>query len=150
MDSIASLRWFALLHGCNLACIWLAQNWLTDLSTCDIPVWLKIDPNRCPESDITLARHKNRWGKTGRLLSYIFFSFVVQWPMRSRLTFVFRLNHKQTLKMTTKLLLDNNKTFSWNKTIIDFGICCYLVLSTFKNVYSPRLRLGEYYICSGW
>jgi hypothetical protein len=26
---------------------------------------LKIDPGRCPESDITLARHKNRWGKSG-------------------------------------------------------------------------------------
>jgi len=32
--------------------------------------------------------------------------------MRSRLTFIFRLNHKQTLIMTMKLLLDNTKTFS--------------------------------------
>jgi hypothetical protein len=28
------------------------------------PYRLKIDPGRCPESDITLARHKNRWKKT--------------------------------------------------------------------------------------
>jgi hypothetical protein len=39
---------------------------------------LKIDPGRCPESDITLARHKIRWGKTGLLLSYQICSFVVQ------------------------------------------------------------------------
>ena len=31
---------------------------------------LKIDPGRCPESDIILARHKNRWGETRILLSY--------------------------------------------------------------------------------
>jgi hypothetical protein len=39
--------------------------------------------------------------------------------------------------------LFDNKTFSWNKTIVDFGI-------GFKNVSSPRLRLGEYYIFSAW
>jgi hypothetical protein len=27
------------------------------------PSRLKIDPGRCPECDITLARHSNRWGK---------------------------------------------------------------------------------------
>jgi hypothetical protein len=43
------------------------------------------------------------------------------------LTFVFRLNHKQTLKMTIKMLVDNNKTFSWIKTIIEFRIGFYLV-----------------------
>ena len=41
--------------------------------------------------------------------------------------FVFRLSHKQILKMTMKLLIYNNKTLSWNKTIIDFRIGCYLV-----------------------
>ena len=35
--------------------------------------------------------------------------------------------------MTMKLLLDNNKTFSWNKTIIDFGIGCYLVYQPLKT-----------------
>ena len=39
---------------------------------------LKVDPDRCLESDITLARHKHRWGKTGLLLSYQIRSFVVQ------------------------------------------------------------------------
>jgi hypothetical protein len=34
------------------------------LVLCDISLWLKIDHDRCPESDITLARHNNRWGKT--------------------------------------------------------------------------------------
>ena len=42
------------------------------------PSWLKIEPGRCPESDIILARYKNRWGKTGLLLSYQIRSFVVQ------------------------------------------------------------------------
>jgi hypothetical protein len=32
-----------------------------------------------------------------------------------------------------KLLVDNNKTFSWNKTIIDFGIGCYLVYQPLKT-----------------
>jgi ribosomal protein S27AE len=39
---------------------------------------LKIDCGRCPESYITLARYKNRWGKTGLLLSYQIRSFVIQ------------------------------------------------------------------------
>ena len=39
---------------------------------------LKVDPDRCLECDITLARHKHRWGKTGLLLSYQIRSFVVQ------------------------------------------------------------------------
>jgi hypothetical protein len=39
---------------------------------------LKVDPDRCLESDITLARHKHRWGKFGLLLSYQIRSFVVQ------------------------------------------------------------------------
>ena len=76
------------------------------------PSRLKIDPDRCPESDINLARYKNRLGKTGLLLSYQIRSFVAQQPMRLRLTFDFRLNRKQTLKMTIQLLVDNNKTFS--------------------------------------
>ena len=97
------------------------------------PSWLKIYPDRCPESDITLARYKNTLGKTGLLLSYQIRSFVVHKPMRLRLTFVFRLNHKQTLTMMMKLLVDNNQTFSWNKTIIDFGIGCYLVYQPLKT-----------------
>jgi hypothetical protein len=39
------------------------------------PSGLKIDPGRCLESDITLARHTNRWGKTRFLLSYQICSF---------------------------------------------------------------------------
>ena len=46
--------------------------------------------------------------------------------------------------MTMKLLVDNNKTFSWNKTIIvkkkkkknpiiDFGIGCYMVYQPLKT-----------------
>ena len=42
------------------------------------PSLLKIDPGRCPERDITLARYKDRWGKTGLLLSYQIRSFVFQ------------------------------------------------------------------------
>jgi hypothetical protein len=103
---------------------------------------LQIDPDRCSESDITLARPKNRWEKTGCLLSYQIRSFFVQKPMGLRLTFAFRLNHKQTLKMMMKLLVDNNKTFSWNKTIIDFGIGFYLVYQPLKTYIftSPPAR----------
>ena len=54
--------------------IQFAYDWLISvqevLSTCDITLSLKLDPGRCPECDITLARHKNRWGKAGLLLSY--------------------------------------------------------------------------------
>jgi hypothetical protein len=68
------------------------------------------------------------------------------------------MNHKQMLQNCDILLLwrwicikvENNQTFLWNKTIIDFGIGYYLDLSTFKNIYSTRLRLSEYYIFSGW
>jgi hypothetical protein len=35
--------------------------------------------------------------------------------------------------MTMKLLVDNNESFLWNKTIIDFGIGCYLVYQPFKT-----------------
>ena len=45
---------------------------------------------------------------------------------------------------------ENKKSIdSCNKTINDFDISRYHDLSTLKNVYSPRLRLGEYYIFSG-
>jgi hypothetical protein len=52
----------------------------------------------------------NKYRLLHGIVHIIICSFVVQYSMRSRLTFVFRLNHKQTLKMTMKLLLDNNKT----------------------------------------
>jgi hypothetical protein len=52
----------------------IGYDWLISvqevLSTCDITLSLKIDPGRWPESDITLARHKHRWGKPGLLLSF--------------------------------------------------------------------------------
>jgi hypothetical protein len=48
------------------------------LSTCDIYRSAKMDSGRFLESDITLARHTNRWGKTELLLSYQIHSFVVQ------------------------------------------------------------------------
>jgi hypothetical protein len=48
------------------------------LSTCDITLSPKKDPDRCLESEIALANHKNRWGETEMLLSYQIRSFVVQ------------------------------------------------------------------------
>jgi hypothetical protein len=48
------------------------------LSTNNFIIQLKIYPDRCPESDITLARYKNRWGKTELLLSFQIGSFIVQ------------------------------------------------------------------------
>jgi hypothetical protein len=45
--------------------------------------------------------------------------------------------------MTIKLLVDNNKTFSWNKTIIDFGIGCYLVYQPLKTLINPDSNLFQ-------
>jgi hypothetical protein len=70
--------------------------------------------------------------------SYQFRSFVVREPMRLRFTFVFRLNHKQKLKMTMKLLVDNSETFLWNKAIIDSRIGCYLVYQPLKTYIHIR------------
>jgi hypothetical protein len=70
-----------------------------------------------------------------RLLSG-FINLKKKWPMGLRLIFVFRLNHKQMLKMTMKLLIDNNKTFSWNISIIDSWIGFYLEMQTnYKNLF---------------
>ena len=47
--------------------------------------------------------------------------------MRLCLTFVFRLNHKQTLKMSDESSANERKYVHEKKTIIGFGIGCYLV-----------------------
>jgi hypothetical protein len=64
--------------------------------------------------------------------------------------FVFRLSHKQILNMTMKLLVDNNKTLSWNKTIIDFGVGCYLVYQPLKTyIHLPYSSVNITFF-SGW
>ena len=42
---------------------------------------IKIDPDRCPKSDIMLAMHKNRWGKLDFCypIKFVLFLFNNQW-----------------------------------------------------------------------
>ena len=64
--------------------------------------------------------------------------------------FVFRLSHKQIFNMTMKLLVDNNKTLSWNKIIIDFGVGCYLVYQPLKTYIHLPCSSVNITFFSGW